>query len=674
MDQEDTLHDEVVSDPYRWLEDLDSEETRAWVEAQNALTFDYLRRIPQRDGIRSRLEALWNYPRQGVPWHRGARWFLSRNDGLQEHAVMFWREGRDGALKVLLDPNSMSVDGSVSLAGVSVSEDGRYAAYATSEGGSDWNLWRVRDISSGRDLDDRLDWVKFSGVAWKRDGTGFYYSRYPEPEPGAEREQANFDQRLYFHRIGTPQEGDVLVYARPDEPTWGFGSEVTEDGRYLIVPSWVGTDSRKRMFFADLTADTPVRPLFTSFDAAYDFVGNDGSVFYFRTDAEAPRGRVIAVDADDPRRETWRDIIPEGKDPLESVRMIANRLVAFSMRDAHDRIRVFGRDGSLEGEIELPEPGSVTGVAGRRNDTEMFFTFSSFTRPASTYCYDFDARTLTQVWAPAIALDPDRFETRQVWYPSKDGTSIPMFLVHKRGLAIDGEVPVYLYGYGGFNIPLKPGFSVNVITWAEMGGIFAQPALRGGGEYGEDWHQAGMLDRKQNVFDDFIAAAEWLVSEGYTSPGKLAIGGGSNGGLLVGACMTQRPDLFGACLPAVGVMDMLRFHKFTIGWAWIPEYGSPDDPAQFATLRAYSPLHNLRPGTAYPATLITTADHDDRVVPAHSFKFAAALQAAQGGDAPCLIRIETKAGHGAGIPTSKQIEESADRWAFLAHRFRMAGL
>ena len=666
----DQIHGVSVPDPYRWLEDPDSAETRAWVEAQNALTFSYLRGIPQRAPIRKRLETLWNYERLSAPSRRGDRWFWFKNDGLQNHAVLYWRE-KDGDERVLLDPNILSADGSMSVAGVSFSEDGRWCAYATSDGGSDWNDWRVREVATGEDTSDHLKWSKFSGVSWLPDGSGFFYSRFPAPEAGDELEQANYDHKLFLHRLGTPQADDELIYERPDEREWGFDGEATDDGAYVVIRAWVGTDTRSRIFYR-LLSGGEVKPLITSFDGAYSFVGNDGPVFYVRTDADAPRGRLVAVDTTNPDRASWRDVIPQTQDVLSSVRMVGDRFVALYMRDAHTRACIYAPDGESEGEIPLPGMGTVSEVTGRRSQRAMHFTFTSFTEASSVWRYDLDSKQL-DAWArPKISFESSDYESKQVWYRSKDGTKIPMFIVHKRGANKDGSNPTYLYGYGGFNISLTPSFSPSVLVWLEMGGVFAQPSLRGGGEYGEAWHKAGMLDSKQNVFDDFIAAGEYLVAEGWTSPERLAIGGGSNGGLLVGACMNQRPDLFGAGLPAVGVMDMLRFHKFTIGWAWVSDYGSPDDPDQFRDLLAYSPLHNLVPGTSYPATLITTADHDDRVVPAHSFKYAAALQAAQGGEAPCLIRIETKAGHGAGVPTSKVIEESADKWAFLARRFGMA--
>lgn len=668
----DIYHGQPVPDPYRWLEDLDSEQTRAWIEAQNHLTFNYLQQIPARQRIRERLTQLWNYEKYSQPFKEGGRYFYFKNDGLQNQSVLYTQESLEGQARVLLDPNTFSEDGTVALAGIAISRArdsgaehaGRYLAYGLSCSGSDWQEWKVRDIETGEDLPDHLRWVKFSGASWTLDGQGFFYSRYDEPAPGSEYESANYFQKLYYHRLGTPQSEDVLVYHRPDQKEWGFAGGVTEDGNYLIISVWRGTDPKNLIFYKDLRdPQSPVVELIREFEAEYSFVGNDGSRFWLLTDCQAPRRRLVAIDLEQPDR--VQEVIPEAEETLQGVSLINNQFVAFYLKDAHTQIKTFALDGTYLGEIPLPGLGSASGFGGKRYDTETFYTFTSFTTPPTIYRYDFTSGTSTLFRQPQVDFDPQAYEVQQVFYPSKDGTRIPMFLVHRRGLARTGDHPTLLYGYGGFGISLTPSFSVGLVAWLEMGGVYAQPSLRGGGEYGEEWHQAGTKLSKQKVFDDFIAAAEWLIAHGYTNPAKLAISGGSNGGLLVGACMTQRPELFAAALPAVGVFDMLRFHKFTIGWAWISEYGSPENPEEFKALYAYSPLHNLKPGTAYPATLITTADHDDRVVPAHSFKFAAALQAAQGGSQPILIRIDTKAGHGAGKPTSKLIEEAADRWAFL---------
>lgn len=660
----DFYHGQAVPDPYRWLEDLDSEQTRAWIEAQNRLTFDYLQRIPARQRLLERLRQLWNYEKYSQPFKEGNRYFYFKNDGLQNQSVLYTQESLEGEARVLLDPNTLSEDGTVALSGIAISRDGRYLAYGLSRSGSDWQEWKVRDIETGEDLPDHLRWIKFSGASWTLDGQGFFYSRYDEPAPGSEYESANYFQKLYYHRLGTPQSEDLLVYHRPDQKEWGFAGGVTEDGDYLIISVWRGTDPKNLLFYKDLRdPSSPVVELIRKFQAEYAFVGNDGSRFWLLTDLQAPRRRLVAIDLDNPGQ--LQEVIPEAEETLQGVSLIHNQFVAFYLKDAHTQIRTFALDGTYLGEIPLPGLGSASGFGGKRHDTETFYTFTSFTTPPTIYRYDFTSGRSTLFRQPQVDFDPQAYEVQQVFYASQDGTRIPMFLVHRRGLARTGDHPTLLYGYGGFGISLTPSFSVGLVAWLEMGGVYAQPSLRGGGEYGEAWHQAGTKLNKQKVFDDFIAAAEWLMANGYTNPSKLAIAGGSNGGLLVGACLTQRPDLFAAALPAVGVFDMLRFHKFTIGWAWISEYGSPEDPEEFKALYAYSPLHNLKPGTAYPATLITTADHDDRVVPAHSFKFAAALQAAQGGSQPILIRIDTKAGHGAGKPTAKLIEETADRWAFL---------
>ena len=650
----DIYHGQPVPDPYRWLEDLDSERTRAWIEAQNQLTFDYLQRIPARQRLLERLTQLWNYEKYSQPFKEGGRYFYFKNDGLQNQSVLYTQESLEAEARVLLDPNTLSEDGTVALSGIAISRDGRYLAYGLSRSGSDWQEWKVRDIETGEDLPDHLRWIKFSGASWTPDGQGFFYSRYDEPPPGREYESANYFQKLYYHRLGTPQSEDLLVYHRPDQKEWGFAGGVTEDGNYLIISVWRGTDPKNLLFYKDLRdPNLPVVELIREFEANYSFVGNDGSRFWLLTDLNAPRRRLVAIDLDNPGQ--VQEVIPEAEETLQGVSLINNQFVAFYLKDAHTQIKTFALDGTYLGEIPLPGLGSASGFGGKRYDTETFYTFTSFTTPPTIYRYDFTTGRSTLFRQPQVDFDPQAYEVQQVFYPSKDGTRIPMFLVHRRGLARTGDHPTLLYGYGGFGISLTPSFSVGLVAWLEMGGVYAQPNLRGGGEYGEAWHQAGTKLNKQKVFDDFIAAAEWLVANGYTNPSKLAISGGSNGGLLVGACLTQRPDLFAAALPAVGVFDMLRFHKFTIGWAWISEYGSPEDPEEFKALYAYSPLHNLKPGTVYPATLITTADHDDRVVPAHSFKFAAALQAAQGGSQPILIRIDTKAGHGAGKPNTKLI-------------------
>jgi len=670
VDVVDDYHGTTVPDPYRWLEDVDAADTKAWVEAENCVTFAFLEKIPERKTIAARLTKVWDYPKFGVPYKEGGRYFFSKNDGLQNQSVLYTRRSLSDAPTVLLDPNTLSEDGTVALSATAVSPDGRYLAYSTSASGSDWQEFHVRDIATGADLADHLRWVKFSGAAWTKDGKGFFYSRYDEPA-GSALQSVNQDQKLYYHVVGTDQADDRLIFAQPDHPDRGVNAVVSEDGRYAVLVIWLGTDRRNRVYYMDLRdpmspdLDAPVVRLLDDFDAGYTPVGNDGPVTYLWTDLDAPRGRLIAIDLRHPEPAGWRTVIPQGKDVLTGVSIINGQFVAEYLQDAHASLRVFAKDGAPAGEIALPTLGSVGGVSGKPDDPEMFFAFTSYLYPTTIYRRDMTTDATEVVEAPALDVDVSAYETKQVFYTSRDGTRIPMFLTYRKGLPLDGANPTYLYAYGGFNISVTPTFSPAMIPWLEMGGIYAVPNLRGGGEYGEEWHAAGMHEKKQNVFDDFIAAAEYLIAQKYTSTPKLAIGGGSNGGLLVGAVMTQRPDLFGAALPAVGVMDMLRFHKFTIGWAWVTEYGSADSVEQFPYLFKYSPYHNLRPGTRYPATMVTTADHDDRVVPGHSFKFAARLQAAQAGPAPVLIRIETKAGHGAGKPTSKIIEEAADQWAFL---------
>ncbi|MBD1839643.1 prolyl oligopeptidase family serine peptidase [Coleofasciculus sp. FACHB-501] len=671
VDQVDDYHGTKVSDPYRWLEDPDSDETKAWVEAQNQVTFSYLNEIPVREKIKQRLTQLWDYEKYSLPFKAGDRYFYFKNDGLQNQSVLYTLTSLDGEPKVLLDPNKLSEDGTIALSGIAISEDGNLMAYGLSTSGSDWQEWKVRDVETGEDLSDHLKWIKFSGASWTKDNQGFFYSRYDEPNETSKLEDINYYQKLFYHRLGKPQSEDILVYDRPDQKEWGFSGGVTEDGHYLIISVWRGSDPKNLVFYKDLTnPDAPVIELISEFEASYSFIDNDGSIFWFRTDLDAPRGRAIAIDtfnlpSSPVSKEEWQEIIPQAEEVLEGVGILNNQFVTEYLKDARTQIKIFELNGSFVREVELPGIGSAGGFGGKRYDTETFYSFTSFTTPATIYRYDMVSGESTIFRQPKVDFNPDDYKTKQIFYRSKDGTHLPMFITYKKGLQLDGSNPTYLYGYGGFNVSLTPSFSVGNLVWMEMGGVYAVPNLRGGGEYGEEWHQGGTKLNKQNVFDDFIAAAEWLIANGYTTPEKLAIGGGSNGGLLVGACMTQRPDLFGAALPAVGVMDMLRFHKFTIGWAWTSDYGSPENPEEFNALYAYSPLHNLKPGTSYPATMITTADHDDRVVPAHSFKFAAALQAAHTGVAPVLIRIETKAGHGAGKPTTKIIEEVADRWAFL---------
>ncbi len=673
-DVKEELHGQEIVDPYRWLENDVREDKRvaAWVEAQNKVTNAYLAGIPGRDKIREQLTELWNYPKYSAPFKVGGRYYFSKNDGLQNQAVLYTMASLDGEPSVLIDPNEWSDDGTVALAGMSFSEDGRYLAYGVQEAGSDWRIWRIMEIESRKILDDELNWLKFTSAEWTPDGRGFFYGRFDEPEEGAAFQSVNLNHKLYYHRVGTPQSDDVLVYERPDQPEWGFSPTVTEDGRYLIITVWKGTANKYRVFVKDLNEPygLPV-PLIDHFDDEYSFVGNDGHLLYFKTDLDAPNKRVIGINLRKPEPEHFVELIPEAAEPMESVGMVANMFVVELLKDAKSQVKMYSPDGKFLREVEFPGIGSASGFGGKRTDIETFYSFASFTVPPSIYRYNMITGESELFRRSEIEFAAEEYETTQVFYNSKDGTRVPMFIAHRKGLKLDGNNPTLLYAYGGFNISITPSFSISRAQWLKMGGVYCVANLRGGGEYGEDWHQGGMIHNKQNVFDDFIAAAEWLIENDYTSPEKLAIQGGSNGGLLVGASMTQRPDLFRACLPAVGVMDMLRFQKFTAGRYWVDEYGSADDPEQFKTLLAYSPYHNLKPGTEYPATMITTADTDDRVVPAHSFKFAARLQESHQGKNPVLIRIETRAGHGSGKPTSKQIEEIADMWAFLVKELNM---
>ncbi len=672
----DDYHGVSVPDPYRWLEDTEARATFEWVEDQNAITERHLATIPNRRAVRDRVAELWDYTRYGTPAYPvpvlagGCRFFF-RSDGLQNQPVLFV-EPEHGEARVLMDPNTLSEDGTVALSSFDVTHDGRLLAYALTHGGSDWQEIRVRDVDTGADLPDHVEWMKFASPSWTRDGRGFFYSRYPAPDARDALLETNRGQQLYYHRLGTDQSQDVLIYERPDEPDWGFMARVTEDGRYAVIHVWHGSASENRLYYLDLEhpanplLDGEVRPIMDDGDASYAFVANLGERFLVLTDLEAPRRRLVAVDLRKPEPEHWESIIPEDEPVLESVRLLGGRLVAAYLVDARGELRVHDLDGIQLPGIALPTLGSVAGFGGSETKSEMFFAFTSFVHPRTVYRCELDSRT-TEVYGTTPDFDVSDLVTEQVFVASKDGTRVPMFITHRRGATRDGDRPVMLYGYGGFNVSLSPFFSVANLVWMEMGGVLAVPNLRGGGEYGEEWHRSGTRERKQNVFDDFQAAATHLIEAGYTRPERIAISGGSNGGLLVGACMIQRPDLFAVALPAVGVMDMLRFHRFTIGWAWVSDYGSADEPEEFAFLRAYSPLHTLEDGECYPATLVTTADRDDRVVPGHSFKFTARLQEAQGCDRPVLIRVDRQAGHGAGKPTRKLIDEAGDRLAFAWH-------
>ncbi len=673
-DHVDDYHGTKVADPYRWLEDdvRKSQEVADWVAAQNQVTFAYLKAIPEREALQRRLTELWNYEKYSSPFKIGGRYYYTKNDGLQNQSVLYTMDTLDGPARVLVDPNQWSKDGTVALSGLSYSDDGKYVAYGVAEAGSDWQTWRVLSIAPAKVLDDEVRWVKYSGTSWTKDGKGFFYSRYDEPKPGAEFQSTTFNHKVYYHRVGTPQSDDVLVYRRPDHPDWGFGAQVSEDGRYLLLTTHVGTAHKYRITYKDLAEPygLPI-DLIENFEHEYHFVGNEGPVFFFKTDLDASRGRLIAIDIRKPDRANWKEIIPQAPEALTELDLVGNLFIAHYLKDAKTQVKMYTLAGTFVREVEFPGIGSALGFTGRRTDTETFYMFSSFATPPSVYRYDLITGKSTLFRQAQVKFQPNDYEVKQVFYRSKDGTRVPMFLAHKKGIRLDGSNPTLLYGYGGYSIPMTPSFSVSRVAWMELGGVYASANLRGGSEYGEEWHLAGTKLKKQNVFDDFIAAAQWLIENQYTKPEKLAIQGGSNGGLLVGAAMTQRPDLFGACLPAVGVMDMLRFQKFTAGRFWVDDYGSSDNPEEFKALRAYSPYHNLKKGTRYPATLVTTADTDDRVVPGHSFKFAAALQDAHTGETPVLIRIETRAGHGAGKPTAKVIEEIADQWAFLVKNLHM---
>jgi len=670
--QVDDYNGVKIADPHRPLENPDSPESRAWIEAENKITFDFLKTIPERDGIKKRLTETWDYERFGVPFKEDGQYFFSKNSGLQNQNVLYTTTNFSDTPRELLDPNLLARDGTIALGGLDITDDARLMAYGLATAGSDWEQWKVREVETGKDRGDLLDWVKFSGASWKKDGSGFFYSRYDKPDEKSKLRSQVYNHKLFFHKLGTQQSQDKLIYERPDQKEWLFNAQVTDDGRYLIVTVQRGTDPKNRIFYKNLAdPNSKVVELLDKADAEYDFIDNEGPVFVFRTNLDAPLGRIISIDTGKPLPPEIHELVPESRDKLEAVSSVGEGFVAVYLKDAHSAVKLFKRNGSSDGEIALPGLGTAAGFTGKRKDHETFYSFTSFTTPPEIFRYNFDKRASELLFKPKVKFNPDDYTTEQVFYQSGDGTRVPMFISYKKGIKRDGRTPTYLYGYGGFDISSTPSFSPANLVWMEMGGIYAVANLRGGGEYGEKWHEAGMLHMKQNVFEDFIAAAQYLIDNKFTSTSKLAIGGGSNGGLLVGACMTQRPDLFGAALPNVGVMDMLRFQKFTIGWAWTSDYGNADKPEDFAYLYAYSPLHHIAKGVCYPATFITTADHDDRVVPAHSFKFTATLQVAQACDKPILIRIETKAGHGAGKPTTKIIEETADRWAFLVKEFGM---
>ena len=673
VDQKDTYAGNVVvADPYRWLETdvRESDDVRAWVDAENKVTFDYLKTLPYRETIKNRLSALWNYEKYTIPRKQGGRYYYRKNNGLQNQSVLYVQNTLEETPRVLIDPNTWSKDGTVALMTTLPSDDGRFLAYGVAEAGSDWVTWHVMEVAGGEVLPDEVRWVKFNTPSWTKDSKGFFYSRYPETKTGAAFQSLNKNSTVYYHRVGTAQPSDPIVWQRPDHPDWSFASEVTEDGRYAILITTAALGNRNQVHVRDLHEPyaMPVA-LIDNFENDYELAGNDGPVFYFRTDLDAPRNRLIAIDITKPDR-AWREIVPQDADVLSDVSYAGGHFIAQYLKDAQSQVRVFGHDGKFVRSVELGPIGTAGGFAGRQNDNETFYSFESFTVPPTIYRYDVATGEKKLVFQSKVNFDPTQYEVKQVFYNSRDGTRVPMFIAHRKGIRLDGNNPTLLYGYGGFNISERPRFSAANLVWMEMGGVYASANLRGGSEYGEEWHRAGTKLKKQNVFDDFIAAAEWLIANRYTRPQKLAIKGASNGGLLVGAVMTQRPELFGATLPAVGVMDMLRFQRFTAGRFWTNDYGSSDNADEFRALYAYSPYHNLKKAK-YPATLVTTADHDDRVVPGHSFKFAAALQEDQTGTAPVLIRIETRAGHGAGKPITKSIDETADQWAFLVANLGM---
>jgi prolyl oligopeptidase len=673
----ENYHGTKVPDPYRWMEDLDSKEVAAWVAAQNKITFDYLDSVPLREPLRKRITELWDYPKTSVPVLEAGGIFYRRNSGLQKQAPLYMRAGLSAEPSLLVDPNTWPGEGALSLAEFSPSPDGKLLAYTVSEGGADWQVVHVRDLATGKDLADEVKWMRFSGLSWTKDGKGFFYSRYPEPPEGKVLQAALKGHTLYYHRAGTPQSSDTLIYERKDLPTWFVSGGVTDDGKYLLIFLAEGSSNNNRLYYVDLgnpaqpAITSPVKPVVEQDGAEYAAFGNVGSTLLVRTDREAPNRKIIAIDLANSQPSAWKTVVPEAKQSIESVTFAGGRIFAEYLVDVQSRVRMFAPDGAAAGEIQLPGAGALAGLSGRADQDTVFYAFTSPLYPTTVFAYDIKTGRSTPFEAAKPAIDISKFETKQLFATSKDGTRVPFFVTARKDLPLDGSNPTMLYGYGGFSVTMTPTYRPDVPAWLELGGVWVTANMRGGAEYGEAWHKAGMLEKKQNVFDDFVAVAEHLIKEKYTSPAKLGIMGGSNGGLLVGAVMEQRPDLFAVALPAVGVMDMLRYDQFTGGKAWVSEYGSSSDPKQFQTLMKYSPLQNIRPGTCYPATLVTTADHDDRVVPSHSFKFTAALQAAQGCDRPVLIRVETEGSHGYR-PTDKRIAEIADEWAFAAAHMKVS--
>jgi prolyl oligopeptidase len=669
VDTVDTYFGTKVPDPYRWLENDKSEETAAWVKAENTVTFDYLSKIPFREKMKERLTKIWNFPKYGIPFKQGKHYFFYKNDGMQNQSVLYIQDGLDGAPRMFLDPNKLSADGTIALAELSVSNDGKYLGYMTSKGGSDWNEAYVMDVESGKLLSDHIIWIKFSGIAWQ--GDGFYYSRFEEPAKGKELSGMNKNHKIYYHKVGTLQSADKLVYENTAYPDRNYGAQTTEDENFLIM-SETETTSGNGLYYKDLKkGDKDFKQLTKGFDFDYNVIDDVDGKFLMLTNDNAPTYKLVLMDPTNPAKENWKTIIPEKPEVLQSVSYLGGKLIAEYIKDACSKAYIYTLDGKLQGEVQFPGIGTGGGFSGKKDDNTAFYSFTSFTFPSTIYKFDINANKSTVYHKSDIDFKTDDYETKQVFYTSKDGTKIPMFLVYKKGLVLNGQNPTLLYGYGGFNISLTPNFSISRLLFLENGGVYAMANIRGGGEYGEAWHKAGMVLNKQNVFDDFIAAAEYLIKEKYTSSEKLAVQGGSNGGLLIGAVMTQRPELFKVAIPQVGVMDMLRYQKFTIGRGWSSDYGLSDDSTQFKYLYKYSPLHNIKDGVKYPATLVMTADHDDRVVPAHSFKFIATLQAKQAGTNPVLVRIDTMAGHGAGKPTAKSIEEVTDMMSFIMFNLGM---
>ena len=660
----DNYHGTEIPDPYRWLENDTTQKVANWVQAQNKLTFGYLNQIPFREKIKERLTKIWNYPKYGTPFKRGANYYFYKNDGLQNQSILYVQQGLTGTPEVFLDPNKFSADGTTSLTTVSFSKDNKYVAYGTSGGGSDWNEYYVLDAATKEKLSDKLEWIKFSGAAWFKDG--FFYSRYDAPKNGSKLAAKNEYHKVYYHKLGTPQSSDKLIYEDKTKPLRYFHAKTTDDERFLLISVSEGATSTNALYVKDLRDEkNEFIPVVSNFTAEYNVIDNIGDKLLVQTTYKSPKNQIVLIDPKKPQPANWKTVVPQSDNVITDASLIDNRLIVNYMKNAASEVVVFDVNGKHLHQLKLPTLGTVSGFSGKKEDKEVFYTFNSFTYPSAVYKYTVASNTSELFRKTDLDVNMDNYETKQVFYPSKDGTKVPMFIVHKKGLVLDGNNPTYLYGYGGFNVSYTPSFSISRMLWLENGGVFVLANLRGGGEFGEEWHKAGMTPNKQNVFDDFIAAAEYLIQTKYTSPGKLAIAGGSNGGLLVGAVANQRPELFKVALPAVGVMDMLRFHKFTIGWGWVPEYGSSDNPEQFKNLLQFSPLHNIKDGVSYPATLVTTADHDDRVVPAHSFKYIARLQEKGAPTNPYLIRVAVKAGHGAGKSTAQQIEEATDVWAFV---------